>query len=248
MPALKAASGAGGLPINRTYPLTGPVNWAGNQGIGLSASRTRAAATAAEHRKGQGARRPVSRVLSPSTWRGMAIHLGRPSPDASSDQPGRLARKPAYRRPKAAGGAPPLFGLAPGGVYSAASVAACAVRSYRTLSPLPASPERGPDGRFAFCGTFPGVAPAGRYPAPCVRGARTFLPPDVPEGGHPTVWRCHRRMLKARRRQARATSSNRTSAVSGSTAPSTRRGRKWRWNAVATAAVASSNAPCTGTP
>ena len=30
-------------------------------------------------------------------------------------------------------------------------------------------------GRFPFCGTFPGVAPAGRYPAPCFRGARTFL-------------------------------------------------------------------------
>ena len=30
--------------------------------------------------------------------------------------------------------------------------------------------------RFAFCGTFPGVAPAGRYPAPCFHGARTFLP------------------------------------------------------------------------
>jgi hypothetical protein len=29
--------------------------------------------------------------------------------------------------------------------------------------------------RFAFCGTFPGVAPAGRYPAPCLHGARTFL-------------------------------------------------------------------------
>ena len=29
--------------------------------------------------------------------------------------------------------------------------------------------------RFAFCGTFPEVAPAGRYPAPCFRGARTFL-------------------------------------------------------------------------
>ena len=27
-----------------------------------------------------------------------------------------------------------------------------------------------------FCGTFPRVAPAGRYPAPCFRGARTFLP------------------------------------------------------------------------
>jgi len=31
--------------------------------------------------------------------------------------------------------------------------------------------------RFAFCGTFPGVTPAGRYPAPCFRGARTFLHP-----------------------------------------------------------------------
>ncbi len=31
--------------------------------------------------------------------------------------------------------------------------------------------------RSALCGTFPGVAPAGRYPAPCFRGARTFLPP-----------------------------------------------------------------------
>ena len=30
-------------------------------------------------------------------------------------------------------------------------------------------------GRFAFCGTFPGVASAGRYPAPYPRGARTFL-------------------------------------------------------------------------
>jgi hypothetical protein len=30
-------------------------------------------------------------------------------------------------------------------------------------------------GRFAFCGTFPEVALAGSYPAPCFRGARTFL-------------------------------------------------------------------------
>jgi hypothetical protein len=29
--------------------------------------------------------------------------------------------------------------------------------------------------RFDLCGTFPGVAPAGRYPAPHVDGARTFL-------------------------------------------------------------------------
>ena len=29
--------------------------------------------------------------------------------------------------------------------------------------------------RFVLCGTFPGVAPAGSYPAPYVDGARTFL-------------------------------------------------------------------------
>lgn len=30
-------------------------------------------------------------------------------------------------------------------------------------------------GRFVFCGAFPGVAPAGRYPAPLLHGVRTFL-------------------------------------------------------------------------
>jgi len=29
--------------------------------------------------------------------------------------------------------------------------------------------------RFFFCGTFPKVAFAGSYPAPCFHGARTFL-------------------------------------------------------------------------
>src|SRR5215475_14293498 len=38
------------------------------------------------------------------------------------------------------------------------------------------SPQGGEGGRFVLCGTFPGVAPAGRYPAPHVDGARTFLP------------------------------------------------------------------------
>lgn len=54
---------------------------------------------------------------------------------------------------------PPLFGLAPGGVYRAAPIAGGAVRFYRTVSPLPrgvATPRR-----FVFCGTFPKVALAG---------------------------------------------------------------------------------------
>jgi hypothetical protein len=36
-------------------------------------------------------------------------------------------------------------------------------------------PRRAKAGRFVLCGTVPGVAPAGRYPAPHVDGARTFL-------------------------------------------------------------------------
>ena len=75
--------------------------------------------------------------------------------------------------------APSLFGFAPGGVYRAASVTGRAVGSYPTLSPLPQARirirRRGGRRRFAFCGTFPGVAPAGCYPAPCLLGARTFL-------------------------------------------------------------------------
>jgi hypothetical protein len=72
---------------------------------------------------------------------------------------------------------PPLFGLAPGGVCRAACVAAGAVRSCRTVSPLPQ--DFHPAAVYVFCGTFPGVTPAGRYPAPHVHGARTFLPGDL---------------------------------------------------------------------
>jgi len=86
---------------------------------------------------------------------------------------------------------PPLFGLAPGGVCPATPVTRRAVRSYRTFSPLPESRP----GRFDLCGTVPGVAPAGRYPAPCMRGARTFLSdeyaPDskrAHRSGRPAGW------------------------------------------------------------
>jgi hypothetical protein len=34
--------------------------------------------------------------------------------------------------------------------------------------------------RYVLCGTFPRLAPAGRYPAPLVHGARTFLPGKSP--------------------------------------------------------------------
>ena len=118
----------------------------------------------------------ISRVLSWTT-----IHLGRPSPIASSNLPGS---------PLGAGGADrslrtPLFGLAPGGVYRAAACyqprgallphlftltgAQCALR------------------RFVFCGTFHGLSPSRRYLAPCPMepGLSSAI---APKGDPAVVW------------------------------------------------------------
>ena len=130
--------------------------------------------------RASGARRPVSRVLyPPQWWRAMTIPLGRPLPDASRDRPGRRRGKPAW--PGAGPAVSSLFGLAPGGVCRAVAVAGNAVRSYRTLSPLPAGRAPAVHGRrSAFCGTVPGVAPAGCYPAPCFPWSPDFPPPPCP--------------------------------------------------------------------
>ncbi len=54
-----------------------------------------------------------------------------------------------------------LFGLAPSGVFPATTVASRAVRSYRTISPLPLTR------RYIFCGTFRRFTPPRRYLALC---------------------------------------------------------------------------------
>src|SRR6266699_6399074 len=123
------------------------------------------------------ASRPVSWVLygakQERTSRVTAIPLDRRLPGVSSNLPGRPIRTSIWGLLPV----PPLFGLAPGGVCRAASVAGGAVRSCRTVSPLPR--DFHPEAVYVFCGTFPGVTPAGRYPAPHVHGARTFLPGDL---------------------------------------------------------------------
>ena len=98
----------------------------------------------------------------------VARRLQQPTRTAGS---GHRSRFPRLR----ADPAPPLFGLAPGGVYRAVAVAGNAVRSYRTFSPLPRQ-NATHRGGLSLCGTVPKLAPAGRYPAPHVHGARTFLP------------------------------------------------------------------------
>ena len=61
------------------------------------------------------------------------------------------------------------------------SVTTCAVRSYRTFSPLPAVAGR----RFVFCGTFRRLAPPRRYLAPCP-SSPDFPPGVIPAAARPT--------------------------------------------------------------
>ena len=86
---------------------------------------------------------------------------------------------------------PPLFGLAPGGVYRAATVAGHAVRFYRTLSTL--RPKAG--GMLSVALSLSHLCPrakqpAGRYPAPLFRGAGLSCLTEVSRGrpspGRPT--------------------------------------------------------------
>src|SRR5437764_3005685 len=100
------------------------------------------------------ARRPVSRVLSRRIRRGWPfIWDARYRTPRATDPSGGAKAHPAApaNRPCL----PLLLGLAPGGVYPAAAVAGGAVRSYRTISPLP--PARPRAGRIGgvFLWYFP---------------------------------------------------------------------------------------------
>jgi hypothetical protein len=80
---------------------------------------------------------------------------------------------------------PCLFGLAPCGVYHAAVITDCPVRSYRTFSPLPSAPLRGNCRRYILCctGRLCALKHTSRTLSgtlPC--GVRTFLPLPNPCG------------------------------------------------------------------
>ena len=111
-----------------------------------------------------------------------AIPLGRSSPTASSNQPGRRDPETGSERPR---GRPcrPYSVLLPAGLAMPPPLpeARCALTA-------PFHPYPFENGRFDLCGAFPGVAPAGRYPAPCLHGARTFLDPRRARG-RPADWR-----------------------------------------------------------
>ena len=140
---------------------------------------------------------------------------------------------------------PPLLGLAPGGVCRAAPVAGGAVRSCRTLSPLPgaAGPIAGTRRSRAVC--FLWHFPWGRPRRPL---AGTVVPVEPGLSSSPGANRSQRPSSRlARRRYARGTppasmapgaasrcsaaTAAKRSSVPASAAPSTRAGRQRRWNA-----------------
>jgi hypothetical protein len=93
--------------------------------------------------------RPVSRVLSRA-----AIHLRCASPRTCSDLPGSSCGRTVTL---------PYSVLLRVGFTLPQGVTTCAVRSYRTFSPLPDPKAR----RYVFCGTFRRLAPPRCYLAPC---------------------------------------------------------------------------------
>ena len=123
---------------------------------------------------------PISRVLSWTT-----IHLGRPSPIASSNLPG----SPLGHAVQAISLLTPLFGLAPGGVYRAAEC----YHPRGALLPhhftLTGAPGHRPVAlrRYIFCGTFHGLSPSRRYLAPCPMepGLSSAI---APQGDPAVVW------------------------------------------------------------
>ena len=78
-----------------------------------------------------------------------------------------------------------LFGLAPGGVYLAAAVTSRAVRSYRTLSPLPSK-----EGGLLSVALSLGSPPPDviRHRASVEPGLSSSLQADQRPSGHLTRW------------------------------------------------------------
>src|SRR6185295_11029035 len=108
---------------------------------------------------------PLSHRVSHVT----AIPLGRRLPGASSNLPGRPDPDTG---PAACATRRPYSVLLPVGF-----AVPLPLPETRCALTAPFHPCRHPCGvgRFDFCGTVPEVALAGRYPAPHVHGARTFL-------------------------------------------------------------------------
>jgi hypothetical protein len=121
----------------------------------------------------------VSRSVSRVLYGG--VHDGTPRGSHSSGTP--FARR--LKQPTRTTGPKTGLELLPRRPYSALLPVGFALPlpspEARCALTAPFHPYPGEPGRYVFCGTFPEAVPlarknsAGRYPAPCLRGARTFL-------------------------------------------------------------------------
>ena len=168
----------------------------------------------------EGARRPVSRVLSAwspgqaggctrddhSSGTRVTVRLSRPTRAAGRECPCVQRSSPRLVR-GITPTPPPLFGLAPGGVYPAAAVTGGAVRSYRTVSPLPAWRCHPAGGLFSVALSLGSPPPAvSRHRIPVEPGLSSARSPGRAGGQAATVRPSGGRDVGQRRcgRQARA--------------------------------------------
>jgi hypothetical protein len=189
------------------------------------------------------------------------IPLDRPLRDGSRDQPGSLG--PATVLPCSAEtsqGARSLFGLAPGGACHAGPVAGPAVRSYRTLSPLPSRASARAGGLLSVALSL-GSPPAGvarrlvamepglssparkareRPPGRLIRADKCDLARLRAIGIAPRrPCRVQRTPVTVSTEARRRIAINRA-RVSPQASPSTRSGRQCRWKAATVWAVSAS--------
>ena len=155
------------------------------------------------------------------------------NPDGGAGMPLRLAAPPS------------LFGLAPGGVCPAASVARGAVRSCRPVSPLPAGRVTATcaSGLFSVAlslGSPPPEVIRHRIPVEPGLSSAAHATAAVRPSGDPSVAGNHGTSQAPPASRHRADSLAR---VPASASPVTASGRQWRWNARRTVASAGSKAP-----
>ena len=110
--------------------------------------------------------RPVARTRRPFLWTGPRGTVLATYPDPSD-------RRRSYPPSPRLGRARDPYSV----LLLAGLAMPCLLPATRWALTPPFHPSPGKPGRFAFCGAVPGVAPGGRYPPPCRRGARTFLDP-----------------------------------------------------------------------
>ena len=113
-----------------------------------------------------------------------------------------LTRSLGRFRPRDGPSLGPLFGLAPNGVFRAASLALGAVGSYPTFSPLP----RPKPWRFIFCGTF--RQPSSRINCPAC------IPGETGVTRHRALW-CSDFPLPTNQRQKRSSTLPRSAKILG---------------------------------